>query len=222
MRSFRSLRGFVPGLLLGLLLGSAGVAGAGIYYKGWQRFSNDFKTGYVTGFLDMARLARNLDPDGWVNKKYPDSGKAAFVEWANMLDVLYKKPENQEYSVASLLQLAAAELQKKYPPPPDAPDPEQQKTVEAIHRLQEKARQIDAKSGKAPDAAAAPVPDAKYEGEAKPIPPKTAKRTEPKFCRCDDCVPRRPKFRSKDGEGQPEGAKPAGQAPAAATAPATK
>src|SRR5690349_21595412 len=114
MRFQFSLRDFGAGAVLGLALGTAGVSAAAFGYDGWNKFSYDFRVGYVNGFLSMANLARNLDPGGWVDSKYPMVPTAKPAEWAAKVDELYKDPENQHYSMTSILQTAAHELEKKY------------------------------------------------------------------------------------------------------------
>jgi hypothetical protein len=114
MRRFGSLRGFISGVVVGALVGSAGMAAAAIGYKGWQAFSGDFRNGYISGFLDMANLARNLQPGGWVDAHYPYLPGVKMLEWRTKTDALYADPENQRFTVESLLQLVGHELGKEH------------------------------------------------------------------------------------------------------------
>ena len=65
MRYSPSLRGFAAGVLVGLLAGSAGMASATFGLNGWSRFSEDFRNGYLNGFLDMANLALSILLSPW-------------------------------------------------------------------------------------------------------------------------------------------------------------
>lgn len=111
-------RGLFVGLLAGLVLGSSAMVLAAPTGKGWTRFTEDFRFGYVFGFLDMANLARNLEPGGYVDEHYPLWPKVSPMEWKTMVDELYRNPENQKYSMTGILQLAAVNLEKKYGPAP--------------------------------------------------------------------------------------------------------
>lgn len=99
---------------MGTILGSAGVAAATFGLKGWTRFSEDFRNGYVNGFLDMANLARNLEPGGWVDKRYPYLPAVRPQEWRGVIDKLYTEPANKDYLITSMMQLAAKRLEDRY------------------------------------------------------------------------------------------------------------
>lgn len=114
MRRFRSITILVAGVLLGIVLGTAGVGNAAFSYQAWHQLSEDFKNGYIVGFLAMAKLARNADPSGWVDKHYPLVKDAKPVEYRRKLDELYAKPENQKYNIDSMFQLVAHELGKTH------------------------------------------------------------------------------------------------------------
>ncbi len=148
--------GFGAGILLGFVIGSTSLAMATFGYKGWQRFSRDFQVGYLTGFLDMANLARNLDPDGFIEEKYPTWPKATLADWHNAVNKLYQDPENQQYGMYAMMRLAGAELEKKYGPPPSAAE----RLTPAFKQQIEKARKVElaarAKAGDKPAPAAAP------------------------------------------------------------------
>ena len=122
MKRHRSPRGFgrgvFVGLLAGLVLGSSAMVLAAPTGKGWARFTEDFRFGYVFGFLDMANVARNLDPGGYVDEKYPLWPQAKPTEWKALVDELYRNPENQKYPLTGILRMAGVTLEKKYGPAP--------------------------------------------------------------------------------------------------------
>ena len=191
MKTRSPLRGFVSGVMVGLLLGSGGMAVASFGYKGWTRFNTDFKGGYVTGFLDFTNLARNLDPGGYVDQRYPYLPQVKPLEWVTKIDELYAKPENQDYTMASMLQLAAHKLEEKYG---KAEDPvartrrrmQDQLAALAKRRAAQHAQQ--APDGQAAPGVAAPTGAAAPAATppAKTLVPKTPNIPHPrKWCRCD-------------------------------------
>ncbi len=179
MRNPGSVRGFCAGVVVGVMIGSAGLAAAAFGYNGWQKFSQDFKVGYVFGFLEMANLARNLDPGGYLDIKYPMVPKAKPVHWADEVNRLYADPANQKYSMTSIMQLASHELQKKFG---SAPSPEErtrrrmEQQLEALRRKREAlglAEKDPKRQAIAPEKVVEPSPAAPAEPKKK------------KWCRCD-------------------------------------
>jgi hypothetical protein len=224
MRDHRSSRGFragaAVGVLIGLLIGSAGVAAATFWVQGWQRFSDDFKVGYINGFLDMANLARNLQPGGWVDTKYPQVPQAKPVEWANVVNELYKDPANARYSITSILQTAAQRLEAKYG---RAETPEQRTLQRMQHQL-EMMRKKREKAGlpvEPPKAASTPtkVPGAVKTSETT-AEKKEAKKPARKWCRCDGKDPKAARAARKAAAAKKEAEEAAkGNAAAAAKTP---
>ena len=233
MRRSGSIRGFSVGVVVGILVASAGMAVAAFGYKGWQRVSEDFRNGYVQGFIEMANLARNLDPGGWVDTKYPYVPKAKFIEWRVRADELYAKPENQKYAIDSLLQLVARDLEGRYG---TVRAEERQRSIMAMQLKQLYERQVEEAKAKG-----LPPPPAPAELPKDFVPHKTIakpdkKRTK-KWCRCDgsDVAAVEKNGATPDGA-KPDGAKPADEktaveknngpdaakAPGAAPAPAEK
>jgi hypothetical protein len=219
MRDHRSLRGFstglVSGVLIGLLLGSAGMAGAAFGYKGWQTFSDEFKTGYVTGFLGMANLARNLDPGGWVDSKYPQFPKVKPLEWVILVDDLYKMPENQGYSINSILQSAAHQLELKYGKPATAEERTKQRMahqLEILRKQREKAGLLPKDGEPKADSPASKAVTPPAAGGGKNV---ADERPPRKWCRCDGTDPKEARAQRKAAAAAAE----AGEAPAGGKTP---
>jgi len=189
--NMRTIKSFTAGMLLGVFIGTAGIAAAAIGYKGWQAYSNDFKSGYIAGFLMMSKLTRNLDPGGWVDEHYAYVPGATTAEWMDELNSVYSKPENQEYSIESALQLAAKQLADKHG---GAVSGEQRQYALLRQRLeamrQKQIAALKAKGQPIPPHLTAPISDVKT------APPKTiAKKNRPKekkrkWCRCDGTDPK--------------------------------
>jgi len=185
---FRPSRGGFPagllvGVLLGTVIGSAGLSVAAFGYPGWQKFSEEFKVGYITGFLDMSHLARNLAPGGWVDTKYPMVSKAKPREWAATIDTLYQKPENQNYTVTSILQLASHKLQDKYGK--DSPEERTTRKMKAQLEAARKKHEANVAAGKVPPPEKTPPPRAPGKGvKLSDLAPKK------KWCRCDGKDPK--------------------------------
>jgi len=144
-------RSFVLGVIVGVLIGSSGLAAAALGYKGWTRFSKDFQLGYISGFMDMANLARNLDPGGFVDERYPLWPQAKTMHWHGAVAKIYQDPDKQRYSMYSVLQFAADELEKTFGKPPTA----MERVAPQLKDMFAKGKEMDSAPPK-PDAPATP------------------------------------------------------------------
>jgi hypothetical protein len=198
MRDLRSIRGFGAGLVVGVLVGSAGLSVAAISYKGWHKFSPDFRTGYVAGFVDMSNLARNLDPGGYIDANYPYIVGARPIEWSDMIAELYKDPQNQGYTITSLMMLAAHKLQEKHGvagTPTDRVNRKMEMQLDAVRRMREKMG-IKPDQGRTKTAEAPP----------RVVEPETAVKapTQRKWCRCDGKDPKAAQVQRKAAAAEQE------------------
>lgn len=215
MRRRFSIRDFGAGAIAGLMLGTSGFAAAALGYEGWQKLSQDFKIGYVAGYLDMSNIARNLDPGGYIDTKYPKA-HAKPVEWAAMVDVLYKDPAYQRYTINSMMQAAAVKLEEKY----GKTDPVQRSRdrmafqMEAMRRKKE--AQAKKKGAPAPEVKHQKAPERTVSAPKKPTTPKPRK-----WCRCDGKDPKAERAKRRAAREEAARAAAAGEkAPATGTAPA--
>jgi hypothetical protein len=235
MRRNFSLRDFGAGtgvgLVLGLVLGASGLAAAAMGYEGWsKKFSHDFKSGFVAGYVMMADLARNLEPGGYVDQRLPYVA-ATPLEWVAMMDELYRDPANQGYTVNSMMQAAAHRLEERKGKIPV----EERMRLRAQTQLQAVERRKETRAAAGMTKPPSPPKFLQAAPQVAKTPPKPKAR---KWCRCDGKNPKaeRAKRRaareeaakkaaggqaapaSKDSAKQPpEKAKAAGQA-----APASK
>lgn len=159
-------RGVFVGLLAGLVLGSSAMVLAAPTGKGWARFTEDFRFGYVFGFLDMANVARNLEPGGYVDERYPLWPQAKPTEWKALVDELYRNPENQKYPLTAILRMAGENLEKKYGPAPSI-----------VERLKP---QLSTLMKVAEESKAAAAAKAKAEGKPDPAEAKAVQKAEAK------------------------------------------
>jgi hypothetical protein len=202
MKARRSLGGFAAGVVVGALFGSSAIALAAFGYKGWQKFPYEFKQGYIAGFLDMALLARNLDPGGWVDIKYPFVPKVSPTEWYKTVEEVYKDPENQEYLMTTVMQVASHNLKKKYGQivtPEERTRARMQMQLDAVRHNKE----IAAAAAANADSAGTPAPATPPKPVEKPAvkPPATPEASAPakpavakpprKWCRCDGTDPKK-------------------------------
>jgi hypothetical protein len=182
MRRKFSIRDFAAGAIVGVMLGTSGLAAAALGYEGWQKLSQDFKIGYVAGYLDMSNIARNLDPGGYIDTKYPKA-HAKPLAWAAMVDELYRDPAYQRYTINSMMQAVAVKLEQKY----GKTDPVERSRNRMAFQMEALRRQKEARAKKA----GTPVPEVKHEKApdrsvvATPKKPPTRK-----WCRCDGKDPK--------------------------------
>ncbi len=106
------VRGIVIGLTVGLLLGGTGAAWATFAKKGWERFGQWFQEGYVAGFNDCVRLAKALDPQGYVATNYVVPPKAKPHMWRLKINELYAKKEHAERPMSQIMVIAGKDLAK--------------------------------------------------------------------------------------------------------------
>jgi hypothetical protein len=192
MRKRLSIRDFVAGAVFGVLLGSVSLSTASMGYTAWEKLSDDFKIGYVTGFLSLANLTRNFDPGGWLDQRYPAVPNATPVQWAAAVDKLYQEPRMQKFSIHSVLQSAATELQKVHGKPLDPYQRVQQRAQTQLQALQKRQEAKAKKEGEKP----APVVKNIQAPEKKvAAPPK--KNTGRKWCRCDGKDPKAERARRR-------------------------
>lgn len=205
----QSFRGFGLGVLVGLLVGSTGVATAALGYKGWERFSKDFLQGYIVGFMEMSNLARNLHPGGWVDQRYP-YGDAKSAEWYPLLDEFYKDPKYQGYTLPSLLGAASTVLAERHNIP-SADERARKRFQEQLMAAQKRAAAEAAKTGASPEDAAQAGSEVASEKAAKkaaknaaggdsnkvPAVGEPAERSGRKWCRCDGKDPKVERLRRR-------------------------
>ncbi|HIF64178.1 MAG TPA: hypothetical protein EYG16_03915 [Deltaproteobacteria bacterium] len=110
--------GLVLGLALGLTLGAAGGSLAGFSKKGWGRVGLEFKQGYMAGFVDALRVAKNQDPTGWMTKNYRVPKNAKAIHWVAEVDRLYNNPLNANREMAQIMVVAGRNMvnSKKFGP----------------------------------------------------------------------------------------------------------
>jgi hypothetical protein len=110
--------GLVLGLALGLTLGAAGGSLAGFSKKGWGRVGLEFKQGYMAGFVDALRVAKNQDSSGWMTKNYRVPKNAKAIHWVAEVDRLYKEPSNSNREMAQIMVVAGRNMvdSKKFGP----------------------------------------------------------------------------------------------------------
>jgi hypothetical protein len=178
-----SLRDFGAGTVLGLVIGTSGLAAAAMNYETWLKLSQDYKVGYVAGFIQMANLARNLEPGGYIDTRYPFV-MAKPIEFSAKIDELYKDPEYQGYSINSMMMSAAHELEKKYGKitPEERMRRRMQSQVAAIQKIREAQAK---KAGKT-----APAPEKIVAAPAKTVPAAKKPPKVRKWCRCDGKDPK--------------------------------
>lgn len=111
-------KGFALGVVAGAVLGSAAMAGASVTYKAWSRGSDDFRIGYIHGFLDVVRMAKNENPFGEIDRRYHLWAEVKPFEWYMHLVQFYRKEENHKYETSAALEFVSAELQQKHGKPP--------------------------------------------------------------------------------------------------------
>ena len=110
----KRFRGVAMGFALGFLVGSAGVASAAFGRQGWDRFGLLFKQGYVAGFIDCVRIAKAIDPFSYIATNFPAPPRAKPIVWVRTIDDLYAKDEHKDRTLAQILIIAGAKLEKDF------------------------------------------------------------------------------------------------------------
>ncbi|MFT4571215.1 MAG: hypothetical protein ACI8TX_002115 [Hyphomicrobiaceae bacterium] len=112
MKSFRNIRGFLGGVMVGVMVASVGVALAGIPKNVWDQNGKDFQLGYIIGFYDSAAMARNKDPGGFFDNVYPTFVDLGWYAYAAKIDEVWGYPENKGADGARAVALSAIQLKK--------------------------------------------------------------------------------------------------------------
>ena len=177
------------GFALGVVVGSAGLSAAEFSQKGWERFGLMFRQGYMAGFIDAIRIAKNYDPAGYIAQTFPTPPRATAIHWVAKIDELYTKPEYQNRPLSQLIILAGAMMEKDFGDVMAPDDPrlkELRRVLEANRKAQRKAAAEKEKAGEKtkPDAAAEKKPEgtgSKSEaGSPEPPPSAQTDETPPK------------------------------------------
>ena len=109
-------RGLGLGLVVGLLIGGAGVALAAIGKPGWDKLQRPVQAGYITGFLECVRLAKATDQEGYIATNFVMPAAAKPLDYLAAVDKLYVQEEHATRSLAQVLVIAGAEMEKKFGP----------------------------------------------------------------------------------------------------------
>ena len=111
---FRRLPTLAVGLVAGFILGSASVSTATLGQKGWNRFGQLFKEGYVAGFVECVRVAKGLDPFSYVSTQFPAPSRAKPTVWVKTIDDLFAQEEHKNRTLPQLMIIAGTKLEPEY------------------------------------------------------------------------------------------------------------
>jgi hypothetical protein len=140
--------GLVIGVLAGVLV-TGTLAHSGMGKKAWGSFGRWFKAGYVLGFTDAVRLAKQTSPGSYMDTTYKLPNKAPWPKWVDEIDRMYEDPKHDKLDVGSVMILVAPILTEEYGPEPGSdPLAGLQKLKEAIKASKAAAAKDD---GAAPD-----------------------------------------------------------------------
>ncbi len=109
-----SLRGFVCGMVVGVVVAGIGTAVAGIPKKVWDTNGQPFQLGFLIGFYDAAAMARTSDPGGFFDRTYPTFENLSWYEYVAKVEEIWSKEEYGSADGARAIALAAIELQKDH------------------------------------------------------------------------------------------------------------
>ena len=85
--------GLLAGTLIGLILGTSAVSLAEFQKSGWQRFNGMFRAGYVAGFNDAIRIAKNRAAGSYLDVGFTLPADAKVSDWLKVINKLYEKKE---------------------------------------------------------------------------------------------------------------------------------
>lgn len=152
---------FRVGLFIGVLAGvlvTGTLAHSGLGKKAWSSFGQWFKAGYVLGYTDAVRLAKQTSMGSYLDKNYVLPKAAPWPKWVEEIDRLYEDPKREKLSVGVLISLAGPVLAEEYGTEPGS-DP-----AEALEKL--KAAIAASKAAEAEGDAGAPDAEPKNEEPA--------------------------------------------------------
>jgi hypothetical protein len=112
-RSTRSIAVVV--LLAVIALGAApSEASAAMGKAAWEKLSRQAQAGYIVGFLDCLRIAKGMEPMGYLAKAYVMPPRAKPRDWLAMVNQLYKEKEHEKRRLSQVLAIAGDKLSAKY------------------------------------------------------------------------------------------------------------
>ena len=168
MRRFKCFGVPATAFVAGLVIGSAGVAGAAFGKKGWERFGPMFQQGYVAGFIDAVRIAKNFDPSSYLATNYALPPKAKPLDWTIAVTELYAQKEHENRPMSQILNIVGLNLTKKFGPEVKmdharqiarlrAALEQQRRAVEEYKRQAEEAKKLAAEGKTEPGSQASPA-----------------------------------------------------------------
>jgi hypothetical protein len=112
--SFKAAGLLAAGFALGVTVAGSTVAFAALGKKGWDRFGPMFKQGYVSGFTDAVRIAKNVEPYSYMATQYKVPLKAKPIHWMATIDELYAKKEHEDRPMPQIISIAGVMLETKF------------------------------------------------------------------------------------------------------------
>ncbi len=107
--------------------------------KAWRDFGRAYQIGYVIGFLEMVRLARNTDPMGYIDRTIPTwpQGEITPMDWFAAVKAAERSELGRDASPMSLMFLAVDQLAEVHGKPLDTETRLRLQATSALGRMEE-------------------------------------------------------------------------------------
>jgi len=107
-------KSLVLGIVIGLLIGSAGLVYSAMGKAGWDKQPAYFKLGYIAGFNDVIRMVKRSVPDSAIAKDYTLPRNAKIPNWLYTIETMYKDPKYKDRNISQMMALAGSDMKAQY------------------------------------------------------------------------------------------------------------
>jgi len=83
---------------------------------GWEKLDKKVQAGYIVGFLHAVRIAKGMEPTGYMARTYMTPPGAKPRDWLAMVNQLYKQKEHEKRTLSQVMVIAGNALAAKHGP----------------------------------------------------------------------------------------------------------
>lgn len=119
-------KGLIVGFAAGFLLGSVAVGTAALKKEGWLKQDRSFHLGYIVGFNDVIRMAKNSDP-GYLEATFKLPPGAKPINWLAQVNKVFDEEYGDKLNITQIMAGAGERLEKTF-----GTEPEKRKGLEDL------------------------------------------------------------------------------------------
>jgi hypothetical protein len=107
-------KGLAAGLVLGFLIGSAGLVFSSMTLEGWGKQPTAFKLGYIAGYTDVVRMVKRSTPGHQVAQAYRIPSGAKPINWLYHIETIIKEGKKKPKDITQAIAFAGDAMGNDY------------------------------------------------------------------------------------------------------------